>query len=208
MIPAILGRKLGMTQMFNEDGALVPVTVLQVGPCQVTQIKTMASDKYAAVQIGFEEKKKNVNMPATGHFSKSGVSPKRFLREVRLEQDPTDIEVGNTFTCEIFAVGERVDVSGRTKGKGFAGTIKRWNFTRGPVTHGSMNVRRPGSIGQCAYPGKVFKGKKMPGHMGDRNFTQRGLTVVKIDAAKNVILVKGSVPGCTGGFIKVRRAVY
>lgn len=207
MIPALLGRKVGMTQIYAEDGTVSPVTVLQVGPCYVTQLITAEKHGYSAVQIGFEDKVKKVNKATTGHFAKSGVSPKKNLSEVRLEKD-AELELGQEIGVDAFEEGQKVDVIGVTKGRGFAGTIKRHNFSRGPETHGSMNVRQPGSIGMCSFPSRVFPGKRMAGQLGNRQLTQRGLTVVKIDQAKSLIMVKGPVPGPTGGLIKIRKAVY
>ena len=207
MLTAILGRKLGMTQMFDEKGNYLPITVLEAGPCQITQIKTAEHDGYAAVQIGFKDKVKNVRMPEAGHFKKANVSPKRHLREVRVPS-PEGYTLGTTVTCEIFQSGQRVDVIGTSKGRGFAGTIKLHHFTRGPEAHGSMNVRQPGSIGSNTDPGRVWKGKRMASHMGHERNTQRNLLVVKVDTAKNVILVRSAVAGPNGGLVQIRKAIY
>ena len=180
----ILGRKIGMTQVWDEDDNVVPVTVIQAGPCAVSQVKTQATDGYDAVQIGFGDiKAKNVNKPMAGHFAKAGVEPVRFLREVRVE-----------------------NVIGTSKGKGFQGRIKRWGQRRGPMTHGSHFQRHPGSIGQCAYPARVLKGVKMAGHMGNERVTVKNLSVVRIDAEQNLILVKGAVPGAKNGLVAIRMA--
>ena len=182
----ILGRKIGMTQVWDENDNVVPVTVIQAGPCAVSQVKTQATDGYDAVQIGFGDiKAKNVNKPMAGHFAKAGVEPVRFLREVRVE---------------------KVDVIGTSKGKGFQGRIKRWGQRRGPMTHGSHFQRHPGSIGQCAYPARVLKGVKMAGHMGNERVTVKNLSVVRIDAEQNLILVKGAVPGAKNGLVAIRMA--
>ena len=207
MINALVGRKIGMTQLFDETGNLSAVTVLQVGPCQVTQLKQAETDGYYAVQIGFEDKTKNIKAPETGHFKKSGVAPKRHLREVRFAK-ASEAKLGDTVTCEVFQAGEKVDVIAVTKGRGFAGTIKRHGFTRGPETHGSMNVRAPGSMGSNTDPGRVWKGKRLGGHYGHERHTQRNLLVLKVDAAKHLLLVRGAVAGPNGGLVTVRKAKY
>ncbi len=193
-----------MTQIFAEDGKIVPVTVLQAGPCEVVQVKSEDTDKYCAVQLGFEDKKRNVSKPLAGHFKKAGVDAKRVLREVRLD-DVGDLKVGDRVGVEIFKEIERVDVSGITKGKGFQGQIRRHNFARGPGSHGSKNVRRSGSIGCSATPARVFKNTKMAGQMGNVTRTIKNLEVVEVDAENNLLLVKGSVPGPNGGHVIVRR---
>ena len=193
-----------MTQIFAEDGKIVPVTVLQAGPCEIVQVKTQDTDKYCAVQIGFGDKKRNVSKPLTGHFKKAGVEAKRVLREVRLE-DTGELKTGDRVGVEIFNETKRVDVSGITKGKGFQGQIKRHNFSRGPAGHGSKNVRRSGSIGCSASPARVFKNMKMAGQMGNVKRTIRNLEVIEIDAENNLLLVKGSIPGPNGGHVIVRR---
>jgi large subunit ribosomal protein L3 len=199
---AIIGRKMGMTQLFTEDGAVIPVTVIEAGPCPVVQIKSTADHGYDAVQLAFQESKaKHVNKPETGHLAKVGLAPHRHLREFR---GPTELLVGDTVTVESFGPGDHVKVTGRSKGKGFAGTVKRHNFGRGPESHGSHNVRKPGSIGQSAWPSRVWKGLRMSGHMGDVTRTQRGLVVVDRDPERNLLLVSGSVPGATGGLVYVR----
>ena len=206
MVNTILGRKLGMTQVWDEDDNVVPVTVIQAGPCTISQVKTKATDGYEAVQIGFGEiKPKHVTKPLAGHFEKQGVEPMRYLREVRVE-DASEYHTGDLVTVEAFADVKAVDVTGVSKGKGFQGTIKRWNFSRGPMTHGSRNQRRPGSIGQCAYPARVRKGLHMAGHMGNERVTVKNLKLVRVDAEQNLMLVKGAVPGGKNALVQVRMA--
>ena len=206
MVNTILGRKLGMTQVWDEDDNVVPVTVIQAGPCTISQVKTKATDGYEAVQIGFGEiKPKRVNKPLAGHFKAKGVEPMRYLREVRVE-DASEYKTGDQVTVEIFADSKAVDVTGTSKGKGFQGTIKRWNFHRGPMTHGSRNQRKPGSIGQCAYPARVRKGLHMAGHMGNERVTVKNLKLVRVDAEQNLLLVKGAVPGGKNALVQVRMA--
>ena len=206
MVSTILGRKIGMTQVFDEDDNVVPVTVIQAGPCVVSQVKTVATDGYDAVQIGFGSiKPKHVNKPMAGHFAKAGVEPMRYLREVRVANGE-EHKVGDVVSVADFAEVKNVDVTGTSKGKGFQGTIKRWNFACGPITHGSRNQRRPGSIGQCAYPSRVRKGLHMAGHMGDERVTVKNLKLVRIDAEQNLMLVKGAVPGAKNALVSVRMA--
>lgn len=206
MVSTILGRKIGMTQVWDEDDNVVPVTVIQAGPCTVSQVKTKATDGYDAIQIGFGDiKAKRVNKPMAGHFAKAGVEPMRYLREVRVD-NAEEYKPGDQVTVDIFNDVKAVDVIGTSKGKGFQGTIKRWNFHRGPMTHGSRNQRRPGSIGQCAYPARVRKGLHMAGHMGNERVTVKNLKLVRIDAEQNLILVKGAVPGAKNGLVQVRKA--
>jgi large subunit ribosomal protein L3 len=211
MINGIIGRKLGMTQIFAEDGTVTPVTVIKAGPCVVVQTKTAAGrDGYNAVQLGLVEEKsiklKNVSKPMRGHFEKTGggLPPTRILKEIRLTDAP-DANVGDQVKADVFADGDKIDVIGTSKGRGFAGTIKRHHFKRGPMSHGSMNIRQPGSIGQSAYPSRVIKGTKSSGHMGDERVTVKGLTVTKIDVENNLIMVKGAVPGATGSLVVVRK---
>ncbi len=204
MIDRIIGKKIRMTQIFAEDGRLVPVTVLQAGPCSIVQVKDEESDKYCAVQIGFDDKRGKVTKPLAGHFKKAGVTPKRLLREVRLEE-VGDTKPGDSITVEIFNEVKRVDVTGITKGKGFQGGVKRHNFACGPHSHGCRNVRRPGSIGCSATPARVLKGTKMPGHMGHVKRTVKNLEVIDIDAENNLLLVRGSVPGPNGSNVIVRK---
>ncbi len=211
MIRGLIGRKLGMTQVFAEDGTVVPVTVLEVGPCVVTQVKTEERDGYKAVQLGFgERKEKNVNKPLKGHMQKALQSSGRksyfsVLREFRVE-DTEPFEVGREIRVEdVFQIGERVDVTGRSKGRGFSGTIKRWGFSRGPMTHGCKNIREPGSTGCATFPGRVIKGKKMPGHYGDERVTVLNLKIVDVRPEDNVVLVKGAVPGARNGIVLIRK---
>jgi large subunit ribosomal protein L3 len=212
MINGIIGRKVGMTQIFAEDGTVTPVTVIKAGPCVVVQTKTAnGKDGYNAVQLGLVEdnpiKLKNVSKPLRGHFEKtgSGTPPTRVLKEIRLESE-ADVNIGDQVKADLFADGDKIEVVGKSKGRGFAGTIKRHNFKRGPESHGSMNVREPGSIGQSAYPSRVIKGTKSSGHMGDARVTVRGLTVAKVDLENNLIMVRGAVPGANGSLVVVRKA--
>jgi len=206
MCNTIVGRKLGMTQVWSEDDRLIPVTVIQAGPCTVTQIKTAEKEGYDAVQIGFGAiKPKRVNKPMKGHFDAAGVEPVRVLREVRVESGAS-YELGQQVTVEQFAEVKKVHVSGISKGKGFAGVHKRHNFKGGPGGHGSHFHRAPGSVGQCATPSRVFKGLKLPGHMGTDKVTVKNLEVVRIDVEQNLLLVKGAVPGGKGALLSVRTA--
>ena len=205
MSKGILGKKLGMTRIFQE-GKVIPVTVIEAGPCVVTQIKTKENDGYDAIQVGFSPvKEKNVNKPAKGHFAKAGVAPTRYLREFRVD-NVADYTVGQEIKLDIFEDGELVDVIGKTKGKGFAGMIKKNNFHRGPMAHGSKYHRGPGSLGAMG-PARVFKGRPLPGRMGGNRVTVQNLTVAKVDVDKNVILVKGAIPGAKKGLVTVRSAV-
>lgn len=204
---AILGKKLGMTQLFMDDGTVVPVTVVEAGPCVVTQKKIVQTDGYNAIQIGFDDiREKLVSKPLQGHFKKAGVSFKRNLREYHVD-NTDDYTLGQEIKVDVFEKGDIVDIQGTSKGKGFAGTIKRHNFARGPMTHGSHNQRKPGSIGACADPSRVIKGKRMPGHMGAQTVTVQNIEVVGIDLDKNVLLVKGAVPGANGGLLSISKAV-
>lgn len=204
---ALLGKKLGMTQIFDEKtGAVTPVTVLQMGPCPVVQVKTRAQDGYEAVQLGFGEiRPTTMTLPKRGHFARAGVAPRRWLREFRVE-DASPYQLGQEITVEIFQDIKKVDVIGTSKGRGFAGTVKRHKFTTGPKTHGSRNYRAPGSIGSNSTPNRVFKGQRMPGHMGDVRVTVRNLSVAGVDAANHLLLVEGAVPGARNGFVYVRTA--
>lgn len=207
MKKAILGTKIGMTQIFGEGGKVIPVTAILAGPCTVVQKKTVETDGYNAVQVGYGEIKENkVNKPLKGHFAKANTANKRYLREFRLE-DTDSLNVGDEIKVDVFEAGEKVDVSGISKGHGFAGPMKRWNLHRGPMSHGSHSQRVSGSMGMCSYPGRVFKGKKLPGHFGADKVTIQNLEVVKVDAEQNLILVKGAVPGVKGGLITIRNAV-
>lgn len=207
MKKGILGRKLGMTQVFDENGKLVPVTVVEAGPCVVVQKKTAEKEGYNAIQVGFSELRETLaNKPVKGHFAKAGVPVKRLVKELRLE-DISGYEIGAEIKADIFEAGEKVDVSGVSKGKGFAGVIKRWNFHRGPMTHGSKFHRAVGSMGASSDPSRTFKNKRMPGHMGAANTTVLNLTVARVIPEKNVILIKGAVPGPNKGFVVIRNAV-
>ena len=208
MALGLVGKKIGMTRIFREDGTSVPVTVVQVTPNRVTQVKTFETDGYAAVQVTYGEKKvSRLNLAEKGTFAKAGVEPGEGFIEYRLESDPA-LELGSSLTVESFAEGQPVDVQGTSKGKGFAGVVKRWNFAMQDATHGnSLSHRAPGSIGQCQTPGRVWKGKKMSGHMGAVNVTTQGLEIVRVDAERNLLLIKGAVPGAPGGDVIVRPAV-
>ena len=207
MKKAILATKVGMTQIFNEDGVLTPVTVLQAGPCVVTQVKTVANDGYSAVQVGFADiREKLVNKPVKGHFDKAGVSYKRFVREFRFD-NAEEYSVKDEIKADIFAAGDKVDATAIAKGKGFQGAIKRLGQSRGPMAHGSKFHRHQGSNGACSSPSKVFKGKGMPGHMGAKKITVQNLEVVKIDAENNLILVKGAVPGPKKAMVTIKETV-
>lgn len=201
----LLGRKVGMTQVFAEDGRVERVTVVEAGPCWVTAVRSAERDGYDALQLGFgEAREKVLNRPRLGHLKQAGAPPLRHLAEFR--GDPGERKVGDVVSVdEVFEPGQAVKVSGKSKGKGFQGTIKRHNFSRGPVSHGSHNVRAPGSVGASATPSRVFKGQRMPGQMGARRATQRGLTVVRVDAERNLLLLRGSVPGPPGTTVEVRR---
>ncbi len=208
MSRGILGKKLGMTGVFTPEGRYVPATVIEAGPCVVTQIKSKDTDGYDALQLGFGGKRTSrVNKPMQGHFKKSGDQCFRFLKEFSVE-NPADYNVGQELTVEMFKVGERVDVVGTTKGRGFSGVIKRHGFHRGPMTHGSRNVRRPGSVGCSAWPAKIFKGKKMPGQYGNDRKTIRNLEIVDIRFDDNLILVKGAVPGAESGLVTVNKLKF
>ncbi len=207
MKKAILGKKLGMTQIFNENGKVIPVTVIEAGSCAVIQKKTVEKDGYEAVQVGFSDiREKLVNKPMKGHFEKAGVTLKRFIREFKLE-NASEYKEGQEIKADVFAAGDKVDVSGVSKGKGFQGTIKRWNAQRGPMSHGSKFHRAPGSMGACSDPSRTFKNMKMAGHMGNRNITVLNLEVAKVIPEKNIILIKGGVPGPNKGLVTIRNTV-
>lgn len=223
MKKAILATKVGMTQIFNADGQLVPVTVLEAGPCVVTQIKTVDNDGYSAVQVGFADKKLRVtskddagkkeirnrhglNKAQAGHFAKAGVEGKRFVREFKFE-NAADYNLADVITADIFAEGDKVDATAISKGKGFQGAIKRHGQSRGPMAHGSKFHRHAGSNGACSSPSKVFKGKKMPGHMGSKKITIQNLEIVRVDAEKNLLLVKGAVPGPKKSLVTIKETV-
>ena len=207
MKKALVGKKVGMTQIFDEAGKVIPVTVIEAGPCVVAQVKTVETDGYDAVQLGFGEvKETKLNKPEKGHFAKAKVANKKHLREFRLDS-LEGMTVGTELKADVFAAGDHVDIQGTTKGKGFQGVIKRHGQSRGPMGHGSMYHRRPGSMGSTSTPGRVFKGKKLPGHMGVQTVTIQNLDVVRVDLDKNVILVKGSVPGNKGAILKIKASV-
>ncbi len=208
MKKAIIGKKVGMTQIFDENGKIIPVTVIEAGPCVISQKKTIEIDGYDAVQIGFGDlRPKLVNKPMKGHFDKSDVAPKRVLKEFRFE-DVSNMNVGDIIKADVFENGEKVDVIGTSKGKGYAGVIKRWNFGRLKETHGTgPTVRKGGSIGACSDPSRVFKGKKMSGHLGAERVTVQNLKIVKIDAENNLIAIKGAIPGPNGGIVLIRDSV-
>ena len=215
MINGIIGKKVGMTQLFAADGTVTPVTVIKAGPCVVVQKKSAAGrDGYDAVQLGLVEdrpvKLKNVTKPMQGHFEKTGagVPPTRVLKELRLDaENGAEVSVGDKVLVDQFAEGDSIEVVGKSKGRGFQGTIKRHHFSRGPESHGSMNVRRPGSIGQSAYPSRVIKGTRSSGHMGDARVTLKGLTVARVDVENNLLMVRGSVPGANGSVVIVKKSV-
>ena len=207
MQKAIIGKKIGMTQLFLEDGQLIPVTVIEAGPCTVVQKKEVEKDGYSAVQVGFcEIDAKKLNKPMKGHLEKGGVAYKKVLKEFR-QDNAAEMNVGDELKADVFAQGDRVDISGISKGHGFSGTVKRWGTHRGPMAHGSGYHRGVGSMGACSYPGKVMKGKKLPGHFGVEKVTIQNLDVVKVDADKNLILVKGAVPGPKGGIVTIKNTV-
>lgn len=214
MINGIIGKKVGMTQLFAADGTVTPVTVIKAGPCVVVQKKSAAGrDGYDAVQLGLVEdrpvKLKNVTKPMQGHFEKTGggTPPTRVLKELRLEgENGAEVNVGDKVLVDQFAEGDSIELVGKSKGRGFQGTIKRHHFNRGPESHGSMNVRRPGSIGQSAYPSRVIKGTRSSGHMGDDRVTIKGLTVARVDVENNLLMVRGSVPGANGSVVVVKKA--
>ena len=200
----IIGKKVGMTQIFDEHGKVIPVTVIEAGPCVISQVKSVETDGYNAIQLGFGDvKESKVNKPIKGHFAKAKIAPKKHLREFRVDS-VEGVEVGTEVKADTFVAGDKIDVQGTTKGKGFQGVIKRHGQSRGPMGHGSMYHRRPGSMGPTSTPGRVFKGKKLPGHMGRVTVTIQNLDVVKVDSDKNVVLVKGSVPGPKGAILKLK----
>lgn len=208
MQKAIIAKKLGMTQLFDETGKCVPVTVVEAGPCVVSQKKTVETDGYEAIQVGFGDMKANkVNKPMKGHFAKGDVAPKKVLREFRLS-DISTYNVGDIIKADVFAEGDKVDVAGTSKGKGTAGVIKRWNFSRLKETHGTGPVHRhPGSLGACSSPSRVFKGKKLAGHLGSERVTVQNLAIVKVDSENNIIAIKGAIPGPKGGIITIADSV-
>ena len=207
MNKGIIGKKIGMTQIFDEKGNVIPVTVIETAGNVVAQVKTVETDGYNAIQLGYGEiKDKHINKPETGHFAKAKLANKKHLREFRMDS-VEEYKVGDEVKADIFTAGEKIDVQGTSKGKGFQGVIKRHGQSRGPMGHGSMYHRRPGSMGSTSTPGRVFKGKKLPGHMGRITITIQNLDVVRVDMDKNVILLKGSVPGAKGSILKIKSAV-
>lgn len=213
MVNGIIGKKVGMTQLFAADGTVTPVTVIKAGPCVVVQKKSASgADGYDAVQLGFVEERpvklKNVNKPMRGHFEKTGggTPPTRVLKEFRTDGADGEVNIGDTVRVDQFADGDTIEVVGKSKGRGFAGTVKRHNFNRGPESHGSMNVRAPGSIGQSAYPSRVIKGTRSSGHMGDERVTVKGLRVARVDAENNLLMVRGAVPGAPGSVVLIKKA--
>ena len=207
MNKGLIGKKLGMTQIFDEQGKVIPVTVIEAGPCVVSQVKTEETDGYNSIQLGFGAiKESKVNKPERGHFTKANIAPARYLREFRVDSIE-DVKVGDELKADIFMAGDKIDIQGTSKGKGFQGVIKRHGQHRGPMGHGSMYHRRPGSMGSTSTPGRVFKGKKLPGHMGAETVTIQNLEVIKVDLDKNIILVKGSVPGAKGSILKIKSSV-
>ena len=208
MQKALIGKKIGMTQIFDEKGKVVPVTVVEAGPCVVSQVKTVETDGYTAIQMGFGDiKAKHVTKPLQGHFKKADVAPKRILKEFRFD-DCSAYELGQVIKADLFAAGDKVDVTGKSKGKGYAGVIKRWNFARLKESHGTgPNARHGGSMGACSSPSRVWKGKKMAGHLGAEKVTVQNLAVVKIDAEDNLIAIKGAIPGANGGYVVIKDSV-
>lgn len=205
MDKAIIGKKLGMSQVFTEDGKVIPVTVVEAGPCPVVQVKTKQNEGYDAVQVAFGEiKPSRVSKPVAGHFKKSNIAPQKYLRELRFD-DCSKYSVGSEIKCDAFAVGDKVDVSGISKGHGYSGVIQRWNFHRGPSAHGSGFHRGIGSMGANSSPSRIFKNKKMPGHWGTEKVTVRNLTVAKIDSARNLLLIKGAIPGSKGSLVVIKK---
>lgn len=208
MKKGLIGKKIGMTQLFDEKGKVIPVTVVEAGPCTVVQKKTIENDGYEAVQIGYGDVKvQRVNKPQAGHFKKADVAPKKYLREFRLE-DTNSVNVGDVLKADIFAIGDKVDVVGTSKGKGTAGAIKRWNFSRLKESHGTGPVaRHAGSLGACSDPSRVFKGKKLAGHLGAERVTVQNLAIAKVDAENNLIAIKGAIPGPNGGIVVIKDTV-
>ena len=200
----LIGKKIGMTQIFEESGRVVPVSVIEAGPCPIVQVKTAAKEGYTAIQIGFDEvKESRMSKPENGHFKKANVTPRRILREIRVD-DASSFKVGDTLDVKLFEGSKIVHVTGTSKGRGFAGTIKRYHFQRGRKTHGNKNYREPGSVGASAFPSRIFPGKRLPGRMGGVQRTTRNLTLVQIDAENNLLFIKGSIPGANNGIVFVR----
>lgn len=209
MVEGIIGKKIGMTQSYSEEGNVIPVTVIKAGPCTVIQKKNREKDGYSSVQLGFVEDKsqKKATKPKVGHFQKANVAPTKILREFQFDEQ-TEIKPGDQYFVDVFQVGDKVHIVGTSKGKGFAGVIKRWGFHGGKDTHGSMFHRRPGSTGCSAYPSKVMKGKKLPGQMGNKRVTVKNLTVVQTDKENNLLVVRGAVPGAKGGYLLIKKADF
>lgn len=206
MTVGILGKKIGMAQIFEEDGKLIPVSLIEAGPCFVLQVKTPETDGYQAIQLGFSQKKQHkANRPDLGHFQKAGVKPLKFVREIRIGPQE-EYKIGQEILVDIFSPGDYVDLTGTSKGKGFQGGIKRWHWKGGPGAHGSMHHRAPGSIGASSFPSRVFKGQHLPGHMGQDKVTVQNLEVVRVDRQNNLLAVKGSVPGSKGSLLVIRKA--
>lgn len=207
MSKTLIGRKVGMTQIFDEQGKVIPVTAIEAGPCTVVQVKTVETDGYNAIQLGFGDVKEHkVIKPVKGHYTKVNLTPKKHLREFRVDS-VAEVKVGDELKADTFVAGDKLDIQGTSKGKGFQGVIKRHGQSRGPMGHGSMYHRRPGSMGSTTTPGRVFKGKRLPGHMGHVTVTIQNLEVVRVDLDKNVVLVKGSVPGANGAILKLKTSV-
>ena len=207
MSKTLIGKKVGMTQIFDEQGKVIPVTAIEAGPCTVVQVKTVETDGYNAIQLGFGDVKEHkVIKPVKGHYTKVNLTPKKHLREFRVD-NTAEVKVGDELKADTFEVGDKLDIQGTSKGKGFQGVIKRHGQSRGPMGHGSMYHRRPGSMGSTTTPGRVFKGKRLPGHMGHVTVTIQNLEVVRVDLDKNVVLVKGSVPGANGAILKLKTSV-
>ncbi len=208
MVEGLIGKKIGMTQTFDDKGNVIPVTVIEAGPCTVIQMKTVEKDGYSAVQIGLvEEKKQRSNKPMAGHLKKAGINAAKIIREFYFDER-SDVKEGSQFFADIFNEGDKVSVVGISKGKGFAGVVKRWGFHGGEKTHGSMFHRRPGSTGASAYPSHVFKGKKLPGHMGDDRVTARNLKVIQVEKDKNLLVISGAVPGASGGYVLIKKVDF
>jgi len=206
MAAGLIGKKIGMTQVFTEEGKVVPVTVIEAGPCVVVQMKNMEKDGYTAIQVGFGKKEKNVLKPEAGHFKKAGKGVYKKLKEFRVSQKELDkLNLGDELKADQFSAGEKVKVTGFSKGRGFSGVVKRWNFSGGRKTHDSKFHRRTGSIGQCVNPGKVWKGKKMPGRYGNEQITVKNLVVVKVNTEDNLLLIKGAIPGANGNLVYIKK---
>ncbi len=209
MLEGLIGKKIGMTQIFDDNGNVIPATVITAGPCTIIQKKTEKRDGYSAVQLAFieDKPKKHASKPVVGHYQRANIPPAKILREFKFD-DQSGVKEGDQFFVDMFDIGEKVHVIGTSKGKGFAGVVKRWGFKGGKATHGSMHHRRPGSVGASAYPSRVMKGKKLPGHMGHERITVKNLSVVETDKEKNLLVVKGSIPGARGGYLLIKKANF